>query len=97
MEIKKEAMAGTVESSDAMVTISPNPASTIEIQLKSVVERQFGKQIRKLAEDTLKELKIKSAILRIEDKGALDAVLRARIQAAADRASEEKVNWKERA
>lgn len=97
MEIKKEAMAGTVESSDAMVTISPNPASTIEIQLKSVVERQFGKQIRKLAEDTFKELKIKSAILRIEDKGALDAVLRARIQAAADRASEEKVNWKERA
>ncbi len=97
MEIKKEAMAGTVESSDAMVTISPNPASTIEIQLKSVVERQFGKQIRKLPEDTFKELKIKSAILRIEDKGALDAVLRARIQAAADRASEEKVNWKERA
>lgn len=97
MEIKKEAIAGTVESSDAMVTISPNPAGTIEIQLKSVVERQFGRQIRKLAEETLSALKVKSAILRIEDKGALDAVLRARIQAAADRASEEKVNWKERA
>lgn len=97
MEIKNEAMAGTVESSDAMVTISPNPAGKIEIQLKSVVERQFGRQIRKLAEETLTQLKIKSAILRIEDKGALDAVLRARIQAAADRASGEKINWKERA
>lgn len=97
MEIKNEAIAGTLESSDAMVTISPNPAGSIEIQLKSVVERQFGRQIRKLAEETLKGLKIKSAILKIEDKGALDAVLRARIQAAADRASGEKINWKERA
>ncbi len=97
MEIKNEAIAGTLESSDAMVTISPNPARAIEIELKSVVERQFGRQIRKLAEETLKGLKIKSAILKIEDKGALDAVLRARIQAAADRASGEKIIWKERA
>jgi len=97
MEIKKEAVAGTVESSDAMVTIAPNPTGAIEIHLKSVVERQFGRQIRKLVEETLKNLKIKSAIVRIEDKGALDAVLRARLEAAADRASEQKVNWKERA
>lgn len=96
MEIKTEAIAGTLESSDALVTIAPHPKGIVEIQLKSVVERQFGRQIKKLAEDTLKELKIKSALLRIEDKGALDAVLRARIQAAADRSSGKKVNWKER-
>ena len=45
MEIKKTAMAGTLESSDVQVTIEPSE-NGIEILLESSVMRQFGKQIR---------------------------------------------------
>ena len=45
MEIKKTAMAGTLESSDVQVTIEPSE-NGIEILLESSVMRQFGRQIR---------------------------------------------------
>ena len=34
MEIKKSAVAGTLESSDAMVTVEPNEGHGIEFELK---------------------------------------------------------------
>lgn len=92
MEIKKSAMAGTLESSDISITIEPND-NGIEINLKSSVEKQFGKQIRKVIEETLKELDIKNAIVTANDKGALDCVIKARVQTAIMRATEGKFNW----
>ena len=49
MEIKNTAMAGTLESSDISITIEAND-NGIEINLKSSVEKQFGKQIRRVIE-----------------------------------------------
>ena len=94
MEIKKTAMVGTMESSDITVVVEPNPDKEICIKLKSSVEKQFGDQIRAVILDTLKELNVESAIVRVQDKGALDCVIKARVQAAVLRAAEEKhFNW----
>ena len=41
MEIKKSAMAGTLESSDAQVTVEPGNGS-VELTIESSVIHQFG-------------------------------------------------------
>jgi citrate lyase subunit gamma (acyl carrier protein) len=94
MEIKNTAMAGTLESSDITIVIEPNPNKEITLNLKSSVDKQFGDQIKKVIEDTLKELNIESATVTANDKGALDCVIRARVQTAVLRAAEEtSFNW----
>jgi citrate lyase subunit gamma (acyl carrier protein) len=95
MEIKKISMAGTLESSDIQVRIEPNEELGIEIELKSSVEKQFGKQIRKVIKETLEKLEVKSAKVIATDKGALDCTIKARVQCAAFRAAEitQNFNW----
>jgi citrate lyase subunit gamma (acyl carrier protein) len=97
MKIKKAAIAGTFESSDITVSIQPNSENEVSIRLKSSVEKQFGDQIKKVILDTLKELDVKSASVGVNDKGALDCVIKARVETAVMRAAEEtKFNWKVR-
>ena len=81
MRIEKAALAGTMESNDVMVTLEPG-GSGIEIDLSSVVEKQFGDEIRKVIRETLLELKVESARVTAVDKGALDCTIRARVKAA---------------
>ena len=45
MEILKSAAAGTLESSDAMVTVEPGEGG-IELELSSRVMNQYGRQIK---------------------------------------------------
>lgn len=85
MEIKKPAMAGTLESSDCMVTVEPGEDG-IEFSLESAVIHQYGNQIRKVAMETLRNLGVGSVRLSIVDKGALDCTIRARIDGAVYRA-----------
>ena len=79
-KIIRRATAGTLESSDVFVTLEP--ASGLEIEIDSVVQKQFGEAIRKVAEETLKELDIHEGRLSIVDRGALDYVIRARVETA---------------
>lgn len=81
MEIKKPAVAGTMESSDCMVTVEPGNGS-IEFTLDSTVAHQFGNQIRKVTMETLKRLDIDNVKISIVDKGALDCTVKARIEGA---------------
>ena len=81
MDIIKRAFAGTMESSDVYVEIEP--AQGLQIQVESVVYAQFGEAIRLAAEDVLQELGIENAALRLVDRGALDCVIRARVETAA--------------
>ena len=94
MDIKKTAVAGTLESSDCMVTIEPAEKG-LEIELESTVIRQYGRQIRKVANETLKRLDVKKARVSIVDKGALDCTIKARVECAVMRAAghEGRVNW----
>ena len=80
MELIKSAVAGTMESSDAYVEIEP--AEGLDIQLESVVAQQFGDAIRTVVQDVLTEQGIENAKIRVVDRGALECVLRARIETA---------------
>lgn len=86
MTIIREAVAGTMESSDIMITLKPGDAPGHVIELTSVVEKQFGRQIRQVISDTLSGLGIHNAVVTAVDKGALDCAIRARVKTAAYRA-----------
>lgn len=86
MQIKKPAMAGTLESSDAQVSIEPGDGG-IELAISSSVLAQYGKQIRATVEETLEGLGVSDARVNVVDKGALDCTLRARVQCAVYRAA----------
>ena len=88
MDIKKTACAGTMESSDVYVEIEPGHDS-IKIQLESVVAEQFGDSILEVVHEVLKECGVEKANLRISDRGALECVIRARVETAVLRGGEE--------
>ena len=88
----KQAVAGTMESGDIMITIGPGKG--LEINLQSAVAAQFGRQIKAVITDTLEGLGIKDACVEAIDKGALDCTIRARVTAAAVRATGKDV-WKD--
>ena len=91
MKISKSAVAGTLESSDALIRIEP--ASSLTIEINSSVGKQFGEAIEQTVRATLAKLGITEANVIVEDKGALDCVLQARVKAAALRATDEAINW----
>lgn len=94
MNIVREALAGTQESSDLMVKIAPAHGESLEIVIHSEVIKQFGEQIRQVVNDTLRAMNVHQGLIIIEDKGALDCVIRARLQSALLRAADEQaINW----
>lgn len=86
MEVKN-AQAGTLESGDILVQISPSETSGLTVNLDSTVAYQFGRQIEKLIREVLSERGIENAVVDATDKGALDCTIRARVTAAAVRAT----------
>ena len=91
MVIQKPAIAGTLESSDCMVTVEPGEGK-IDLDLDSAVIRQDGKQIRKVILETLQRLDVTDARITVVDKGALDCTIKARVECAVYRANEVKDN-----
>lgn len=95
MEIQKPASAGTLESSDAQVTVEPGDGK-IELTLQSSVMNQYGRQIQKTVLETLDRLGVTSAKVSVVDKGALDCTLKARVECAVFRsmdASDKNIPW----
>ncbi len=93
MNVTTTAVAGTMESSDVMVTMAPREGG-IAIDLDSTVEKQFGRAIRAAILEELDKLGIASAEVRVVDKGALECVIRARVKACAYRACQcEAYQW----
>lgn len=95
MKIMKNAVAGTMESSDILVTVQPSEQG-ITIDLTSTVEKQFGRQIRRVICEALEKLGIENAEVIAVDKGALDCTIRARVETAVYRAIESEqseVDW----
>ncbi|MBR2048591.1 MAG: citrate lyase acyl carrier protein [Oscillospiraceae bacterium] len=88
MDIKKRAAAGTMESSDAYVEIEP-ASQGVSLELESVVLNQFGEQIRQTVLSVLAQEGVENAKVRIIDRGALECVIRARVEAAVCRGREE--------
>ncbi len=81
MEILKPATAGTLESSDAQITVEPGEGG-IALELHSSVMNQYGRQIKATVLETLERLGVENARVTVVDKGALDCTLKARVECA---------------
>ena len=90
MKLIHKAMAGTMESSDIMITIEPKEEGGIQLELTSSVMQQFGRQIEAVIRETLKGLGVENALVTAADKGALDCTIKARIEAAVYRSNDTK-------
>ena len=88
MEIKHNATAGTLESSDALITVEPAEGS-IKLDITSSVMNQYGRQIRATVLDTLARLDVQSGKVTVVDKGALDCTLKARVECAVFRSCDQ--------
>ncbi len=87
MKIIREAMAGTLESSDVMVRIAPAEGAQHDLLIASSVEKQFGEAIRQTLLQLLRRYRVEPVQVIVDDKGALDCVIRARMETALMRAS----------
>ncbi len=87
MEIKKTATAGTLESSDVYVVAEP--FDTLEVDLTSVVYEQFKDEIISQVKAVTDALGVSKAKITINDRGAVDCVIRARVETALKRAGGE--------
>lgn len=94
MEIQKSAAAGTLESSDCLVTVEPGEGITLD--LSSSVMNQYGRQIKAAVLETLERLGVQNANVTVVDKGALECTLKARVECAVFRscdASSANIPW----
>ncbi len=86
MRIATKSTAGTMQSSDLVVTVEP--ADRLEIHVDSTVKQQFEHLIRAQVERTLARHGVTRAVVRVSDRGALDYAIDARVEAALRRAAE---------
>jgi len=87
MLVRKKSMAGTLESNDVMVSVSPAEAG-LEVRVKSIVLRQFGRRMEEVARETAQEMRAEGALIELDDRGAVDCTIRARVTTALRRAME---------
>jgi citrate lyase subunit beta/citryl-CoA lyase len=81
-KIAKAGNSGKGVRSDCSVTLEITKSNGIEIALQSKVKVLYGESIVKLCNNILKFYNIKNAKVTIEDAGALDFVIAARIETA---------------
>ncbi|AGT44663.1 citrate lyase acyl carrier protein [Treponema pedis] len=86
MQVKREAVSGTLQSNDCFVRVEP--AQELELNLKSSVMSEFGAQIKSAVQEVLDKFEIKACKLFLEDKGALDCTIKARVETALRRSDE---------
>ena len=87
MKIVKPAAAGTLESSDILITLKPGDG-TVDIQLTSSVDVYYHDTIMQVLKDALEEMGVTSAQVQAVDRGALDCTVRARMITAIKLGSE---------
>ena len=75
-----------------MIQIAPGDG--LQVELQSSVAAQFGRQIKALITETHTGLGIDNDYVKATEKGALDCTIRARVTAAAVRATGKDV-WKD--
>ena len=86
-KLLRAAQAGTVESNDIMISVSPAEAgSGCNVTLASPVLKQYGRRITAVIEAGVKEKGIEDIIIHANDKGALDCTVKARLNVALQRA-----------
>lgn len=86
MKISKTAKAGTLESNDIFIMVSPAESEGVTLELQSIVLAQFGRQIRETILKTVAARGVTQVNILARDRGALDYTIEARVETALDRA-----------
>lgn len=82
----KTAQAGTLESMDCLVTLTEAAGGTgIKMNIAGASAVRFRSAMEKKIADTLNMLGVKDMEVTVQDNGALDVVLGARVEAAYSR------------
>ena len=84
MKILRKGQAGTMQSSDLMVIVEP--ADGLVIEIESTVKKQFEHLIRAKLEQVLAKHGAEGARISVNDRGALDYAIEARLETALRRA-----------
>jgi len=93
MKINRNAVAGTLESSDIQITIVVNDSNKNNIVLESPVKHLFEEEIEAVIHETLEKHQISGVTVKAIDKGALNCTIAARVQTAIYRASGNEIDW----
>lgn len=95
MRIVHDAIAGTLESSDVMVKVAPPPdgGDGLDVVVTSSVMAQFGHQIRAVVDGVIAQVGVTAGQITVDDKGALDWAIRARLQSALVRGCDIDPDW----
>lgn len=75
------------------MSVAPNEGGGIDIELESEVEALFGDAMEAAVRRELALAGITEAAVRLQDHGALDCVIAARVRCALYRAAEERYDW----
>ena len=89
MKAVKDSAAGSLESSDVLVSVIPAGGSAVSLSVDSIVMKQYGRRIRSVAEEMIGTSGLSGASVMIQDRGALECTLRARLETAIERAAAE--------
>lgn len=88
MEIVRKAQAGSFESADILILAEPvEKGEGRKIELDSAVKKQYGDKILKIINDCLDNFGVKDIYLVINDKGAIEPVIKSRMETVLFRAS----------
>ena len=88
--VRREATVGVDDKNDALVTVSPCEAGQgILIELTSPVKRQYGEHLEAVVAEVARGAGYTDVKINVQDKGAWDYALRARIEAALARGDEQ--------
>ncbi len=79
----KPIVVGSLESSDCLITLTPSKTTTITIE--SIVYDAFGDAIEQVIKQTLKHHGLHDVHVYVQDKGALDYAIEARLTSAIKR------------
>ena len=88
MSAHVSAVAGTLESNDILITISGIGGSANSVSLSSIVINQFGPAIRAVVDQCLEASGLSGVEVTVQDKGALECTIKARMETAIARYKE---------
>ena len=91
MSAHVSAVAGTLESNDILVTISTTSSSggsANSVSLSSIVINQFGPAFRAVIDQCLEASGLSGVEVTVQDKGALECTIKARMETAIARYKE---------
>ena len=80
LQIRTNAQAGTMQSSDLLVFVEPSDALHVEIE--STVKKQYEHLIRDCVMKVMRRMNLSKGRIVISDRGALDYAIDARVETA---------------